>query len=95
MAVKLLSLYLLAVAGLGIVRAVPLILDQRQDNPNGTLAQGPSNQFGPVFNVTDLPINVKSVKFKFKRAAPLILDQRQANSSLNITGLNITGSPFA
>jgi hypothetical protein len=52
----------------GVREIAPLILDQRQDDPNGTVAQGPSNQFGPVFNVTDLPINVKSVKFKFKRA---------------------------
>jgi hypothetical protein len=79
MAAKLLSLYLLAVAGLGVVRAgtsaswrlihpvrrfvddireiVPLILDQRQDNPKGL-----SN--GPVFNVTDFPLNATHVAVK-------------------------------
>jgi hypothetical protein len=80
MTAKLLSLCLLAVAGLGVVRAgtsasqclifpvrwfadgvreiAPLILDQRQDNPNGTLTQG------PVFNVTDFPLNVTQVAVK-------------------------------
>jgi len=48
-----------------------LILNQRQDNTNGTLGQQPSNQLGQVFNVTDFPINVTSVAVK--RAAPLIL----------------------
>jgi hypothetical protein len=69
MAAKLLSFYVLAVAGLGVVRAgtsanwrlirpvrrfvdgvreiVPLILDQRQNNPNGTQPEPLFKQFGP------------------------------------------------
>ncbi|KAI0269515.1 hypothetical protein BGY98DRAFT_1014444, partial [Russula aff. rugulosa BPL654] len=45
MVAKLLSLYLLVVASLGVVQAAPLVLDQRQD-PNGgpdTLTTGPSS----------------------------------------------------
>ncbi|KAF8495441.1 hypothetical protein F5888DRAFT_1907770 [Russula emetica] len=43
MAAKLLSLYLLTVAGLGLVRAVPVILNQRQDNPNSVLSPLPTS----------------------------------------------------
>lgn len=41
MAAKLLFLYLLAVTGLAVVQAAPLILDQRQDAA-GTFAQSDS-----------------------------------------------------
>jgi len=68
MAAKLLSLYLLAVAGLAVVRAAPVSLDQRQDNPNGILSQLPNGQLGQVVDGTDFPV---------KRAAPLIYDERQ------------------
>ncbi|KAF8495473.1 hypothetical protein F5888DRAFT_1711139 [Russula emetica] len=85
MATKLLSLYFLAIAGLEVVRAAPLILNQRGTNVtnlNGTLSQAPSSQFP---NVT------------VKRAASLNLDKRDVNPNDTLTGLAsgvLTGPVF-
>jgi len=78
MAAKRLSLYLLAVAGLGVVRAAPLILDQRQsdiitqNHLSGTVAGNSQNGPGTVAQGPS--------HGAVKQAAYLILDHRDGGN---------------